>query len=554
MFVSTLNEPPEADRMLRVRCPSSVTDTEEGRAFLQRRLALLGLCMFVLAGGSWAVLTVASLVVTEQGWQQHRPSSLTSLLHLANALIAGALWVATRSGQRQGPVLHALDVGVTLGLIVVWVTTGVTIPDAVAGGFVTLLTFTTGMLARAIVVPSTAHRTLLIGTLGGSLLIGVAFWRSTLGEVPLPIAAACWTASAVTLATIASHTIFGLRQVAREARVLGQYTLENKIGEGGMGVVWRASHALLRRPTAVKLLAPQRAGEHAIRRFEREVQLTAGLTHPNSVAIYDYGRTRDGVFYYAMEFLDGTDLERLVADHGPQQPGRVVHVLSQICGALAEAHDLGLVHRDVKPANILLSPRRNEHEVAKVVDFGLVRSIEIDVTRSASVSAINTVTGTPLYMAPEAILTPESIDARSDLYALGAVAWFLLVGRPPFEGNSVVEVCVKHVHEAPLRPSVALGKPIPSDLEDIVLSCLAKRRESRPTDARALRSKLEACTAAGQWTGQEAAEWWDTHMASEPSLTTPSTTPGTLELDVAAREAGVLDRAAMSARAARNMQ
>jgi serine/threonine protein kinase len=522
------------DRELRVRCPISVTSTEEGRAFLQRRLALFGLCLFVLAGASWAVLAAASAIVQTDGWPQHGPFSMAGSLHLTNALLAGALWLAARTGQRRGAVLHLLDVGVTLALILVWVLTGSTIPDATAGGFIAQLAFTTGILARAIVVPSTAKRTLLIGLLGGATLVGVAAWRSMMGHGALPIGVACWTASAVTLSTIASQTIFGLRHEAQQARVLGQYTLESKISEGGMGVVWRARHALLRRPTAVKLLAPHRAGERAIRRFEREVQLTARLTHPNTVAIYDYGRTRDGVFYYAMEFLEGTDLERLVADHGPQPPGRVVHVLSQVCGALAEAHDLGLVHRDVKPANVLLSPRRNEHEVAKIVDFGLVKSIELD-PKQVAVSAINTITGTPLYMSPEAIQAPESVDARSDLYALGAVAWFLLVGRPPFDGNSVVEVCARHLHDKPLRPSVALGRDVPSDLEDIVLSCLEKRRELRPTDARALRSALEACSAAHQWTAEQAADWWRTSASVEPPVSTPSTAPRTIGVDVAAR-------------------
>jgi serine/threonine-protein kinase len=536
MFARTATERPLEGRFLEVRCPSSVTDTEEGRAFLQRRLALFGLCLFVLAGTSWVILTAASAAMGGPLAEQHRALSVTSALHLATALLAGALWLVTRAGHRSALALHALDVGITLALIATWVLTGLTIPDPIIGGFVTSLTFTTGFLARAIVVPSTPQRTLLIGLLGAGLLVGVAIWRNMLGDLALPIPMACWAASAVTLGSIASHTIFGLRRDAQQARVLGQYTLESKLGEGGMGVVWRARHALLRRPTAVKLLAPHRAGELAIRRFEREVQLTACLTHPNSVAIYDYGRTRDGIFYYAMEYLEGTDLEQLVTEHGPQPPGRVVHVLRQICGALAEAHDLGLVHRDVKPANILLSPRRNEHEVSKIVDFGLVKSFELDVGQSASISAINTVTGTPLYLAPEAILARELIDGRSDIYALGAVAWFLLVGRPPFEGESVVEVCARHLHEAPARPSVALGRPIPTDLEDVVLSCLEKNRDARPLNARTLRSKLEACSAADEWTAQRAADWWASRLAGEQPSSAPASTQRTIELDVAARE------------------
>jgi len=234
--------------------------------------------------------------------------------------------------------------------------------------------------------------------------------------------------------------------------------------------------------------------------------------------------------------------ERLVAEHGPQPPGRVVHVLTQVCGALAEAHDLGLVHRDVKPANVLLTPRRNEHEVAKILDFGLVKSLELD-PQSTAVSAINTITGTPLtgtplYMSPEAIEAPDSVDGRSDLYALGAVAWFLLVGRPPFEGRSIVEVCAKHLHDTPLRPSDALGQPVPSDLEDIVLSCLEKRPASRPADARTLRRKLDACSAARQWTAEQAADWWHTRVSTEPLAIDHGSTPPSMALDVGGRLAG----------------
>jgi eukaryotic-like serine/threonine-protein kinase len=524
----------ESAQTLEVSCPSSVTETEEGRCFLQRRLSSFGLCLFALAGTSWVALAIAYLL---SGVRQleHGPFSTSGLLHLTDALLPGALWLTTRRGRLEGCTLQRLDVGTTLGLIAVWVALGATIPDAKMGGSVGLLAFITGTLARAIVVPSTARRTLSIGLIGGALLIGVSVWRSTAGQFPLlmVIPTVCWVSSAITLGTIASHTIFGLRREAQQARVLGQYTLESKISEGGMGVVWRASHALLRRPTAIKLLLPGRAGDHAIQRFEREVQLTSRLTHPNSVAIYDYGHTRDGIFYYAMEFLEGTDLERLVAEHGPQPPGRVVHVLTQVCGALAEAHDLGLVHRDVKPANVLLSPRRNEHEVAKIVDFGLVKSLDLDAKHPA-LSATNTISGTPLYMSPEAIQAPESVDGRSDLYALGAVAWFLLVGHPPFQGDSVVEVCARHLHEKPQRPSQALGRPLPRELEDIVLACLEKRPEARPPDARTLRSQLEAC-AAGPWTQKQAAAFWQARDAQALPPSPPST-QRTIELDFGARE------------------
>jgi serine/threonine-protein kinase len=402
-----------------------------------------------------------------------------------------------------------------------------------ARGFIALLSYVMGTLARAIIVPSTAARTLQIGVVGG--VIVVALTAADGGIVPM----SCWIISSVTLATLASHTIFGLRREARDARVLGQYTLETKLGEGGMGAVWRARHALLRRPTAIKLLPPDRMGEAAIRRFEREVQFTAQLTHPNSVAIYDYGRTREGIFYYAMELLEGLDLERLVTSYGPQPPGRVVHVLTQISGALAEAHDLGLVHGDVKPANVLLSPRKNEHEFAKIFDFGLAKSVELSsplASRSAALSMSQVITGTPLYMAPEAFTAPNEVDGRSDIYSLGALAYFMLVGKPPFEASTVVEVCSKHLYEAPPPPSAAAGRAVPEEIENLVLTCLAKKPADRPANARALRDWAQRCCAIEPWTAREAAEFWSrwtpSPLASEPESSRP---PATIALDVTDR-------------------
>jgi serine/threonine protein kinase len=510
---------------------SGVTATEEGRAFYQERLSIFGLCLFVLAGGSWAILAIAYAVTVGRGSPvYYDPISLAGMLHLANGALAGLLWLATRRGARSGATLHALDVGISLGLIGVWALAGLSIPPP-SGVFVALLSFTMGTLARAIIVPSTASRTLTIGVLGGAMLVGSAATQVSV------VALSCWTLSAITLGTLASHTIFGLRREARDAQVLGQYTLETKIGQGGMGAVWRASHALLRRPTAIKLLPPDRMGEAAIRRFEREVQFTARLTHPNSVAIYDYGRTREGIFYYAMELLDGMDLERLVAAHGAQPPGRVVHVLTQICGALAEAHDLGLVHGDVKPANVLLSPRKNEHEFAKILDFGLARSVEMgSQLASVSVSTSQILTGTPLYMAPEAFTSPNEVDGRSDLYSLGVLAWFMLVGRPPFEGNTVVEVCSKHLYEVPLRPAAALGRSVPAEIENLVLACLSKKAAERPADARVLRAWAVRCCDAEPWTAEQASAFWRTWVPSDTSSSAvASRSPQTIALDVTDR-------------------
>jgi len=285
--------------------------------------------------------------------------------------------------------------------------------------------------------------------------------------------------------------------------LIGAYRVEGPLGEGGMGTVYRARHALLRRPTAIKILPPERAGEMDLARFEREVQMTSQLTSPHTVSIYDYGRTPDGLFYYAMEFLDGIDLEELVRRDGPMHPGRVVHVLRQVCEALGEAHGVGLIHRDVKPANILLSERGGRPDVAKVVDFGLVKS----VSARDGVTLEDAAPGTPHYMSPEALRTPDRVDARSDIYALGATAYFLLTGRPVFEG-SLPEVFAHQLGTPPVRPSERLGRPLPEALESLVLAALAKTADERPESASAFADALSRCAGVPPWTEAEAAGWW----------------------------------------------
>jgi serine/threonine protein kinase len=282
---------------------------------------------------------------------------------------------------------------------------------------------------------------------------------------------------------------------------MSQYKLLSKLGEGGMGIVYRASHAMLRRPTAIKLLPGSSAS--AAERFEREVQITARLTHPNTIAVFDYGRTPDGIFYYAMEYVGGMSLDDLIAIDGPQPPRRVVHLLLQVCGALAEAHAAGLVHRDIKPANLMLTERGGVHDVVKVLDFGLVKEIS---GFGKDAPAENAVLGTPHFMAPEAILDPAGIDGRADLYALGATAYYLLTGTHVFDGKDVVAVCSQHLHDLPEPPS--RRRDLPASLERVILACLEKKADARPRDAAALAVDLRAC-ALGEWTEEEARGWWD---------------------------------------------
>ena len=310
---------------------------------------------------------------------------------------------------------------------------------------------------------------------------------------------------AIALSVVSSHVIYGLRERVKEAMRLGQYTLGEKLGSGGMGEVYKASHALLKRPAAVKLLPPEKVGAPALQRFEREVQLTSQLTHPNTIAIFDYGHTASGIFYYAMEYLDGIDLDRLVRTHGPLPPARAVHILRQVCGALDEAHQMGLVHRDVKPANVILCRRGGLFDVAKVVDFGLVKDLQAQ--DPVELTGANTIAGTPLFLAPESITGAGSVGPESDLYALGAVGYFLVSGRPPFEG-SLIEVCGHHLHTPPPRPSARLGKALPMGLEEVLLRCLEKDPGRRPRSAAELSATLDGL-ALDEWTQEDARRWWD---------------------------------------------
>ncbi|QDU36437.1 Serine/threonine-protein kinase PknB [Maioricimonas rarisocia] len=311
------------------------------------------------------------------------------------------------------------------------------------------------------------------------------------------------------------------RMAELEAKRLGQYTLDEKLGEGGMGVVYRAHHAMLNRPTAVKFLSVDGTNEEALVRFEREVKLTSQLNHPNTIAVYDYGRTDEGTFFYAMEYLDGIDLEELVTRFGPQPPGRVISILTQICGSLDEAHGQGLIHRDVKPANIVLNRRGGLYDFVKLLDFGLVKAV--DSRKQASLTASGSMSGTPLYLSPEAIQHPEEVDHRSDLYAVGAVGYYLLTGTTVFDGASVVDIVRQHVEATPDRPSQRLGRDVDTDLENVLLRCLAKPANERPDSANALRTMLQECKATTSWSETDARKWWSLNSPLESNGNTAGT-------------------------------
>jgi serine/threonine protein kinase len=350
------------------------------------------------------------------------------------------------------------------------------------------------LIGRAAVVPSHSTRTAVIGVLSGmpvlvaTLLTHLHTDPAARVMTPAVVTSqiGMWLVFAVILSTTISQVIYGLSKQVEEATRLGQYTLERKIGEGGMGVVYLARHALLRRPTAIKLLAPGRTGEHALERFEREVQTTSLLRHPNTVAIYDYGRTPEGVFYYAMEYLDGIDLEHLVEHEGPLPEGRVVYILVQVARALSEAHRAGLIHRDVKPSNVLLCDHGDQPDFAKVLDFGLVKEL---AGANAAASTADALTGTPLYMSPEAIVEPSTIDARSDLYALGCILHLMLTAAPAFDAPTREQMIKKRLSENPPHAQ-ELDPGIPDSIDRVIAKLLARTPDDRYGSAAEVRDAL----------------------------------------------------------------
>lgn len=295
----------------------------------------------------------------------------------------------------------------------------------------------------------------------------------------------------------------------------GAYAIEREIGAGGMANVYLARHALLKRPTAVKILKPARASDEMVARFEREVQLASRLSHPNLVEIYDYGRTRDGRFYYAMEYLDGITLAELVGAGGAVPVERAIHLLRQLCAGLAAAHAQGLVHRDVKPENVMLCRRGGEHDVVKILDFGLVKNVADPNTRDLTRSL--RILGTPLYMAPERIRSPGDVDARADIYAVGALAFYLLTGQKLFSAEDDLALSQRILHEEAARPSTRTPQPVPVEIDLLVTACLEKRREDRPQRASDLVDALDALAGEHRWTQAQAAAWWQGRGAGETS-------------------------------------
>jgi serine/threonine-protein kinase len=510
------------------------TDTED-LALVQRRLGVVyGIVTLIVLGFYVLSQSFAVVAMPERFWEL--TFSVSKLVHLGGVVLLALSWALCRGKLRSRAELALIDL---IGSFETMVMMAVMIAFAPAGLRVEMLGCLAYLLAvclRAAIVPSTPRWTLIVA-LTSAIPVPIGAYLAALHDPLWPVAlvprasmvimAVGWCVSGTATAFAISRVVYGLRAEVKTAMRLGQYTLEGKIGEGGMGSVYRARHALLRRPTAVKLLSTEKHGLANARRFEREVQLTSKLTHPNTIAIYDFGHTRSGVFYYAMELIDGVSLQELCEEDGGQPAGRVVHILEQVASALAEAHDVGLIHRDVKPANILLSSRGGIPDFVKVCDFGLVKEMD---SPDPSLSHTNSIAGTPLYMAPECILRPDAIDARVDLYALGCVAYWLLTGRPPFEGSNLVEICSHHLHTEAEPPSARTRSGVPAALDALVLKCLAKEPAARPASARELVRDLRALHGECPWNEDASRLWWATR-SQRKSQENPVADPHAMTID-----------------------
>jgi eukaryotic-like serine/threonine-protein kinase len=321
------------------------------------------------------------------------------------------------------------------------------------------------------------------------------------------------------ISVLVTKTLYHFRSNLERAQRLGNYILKQQIGRGGMGVVYEASHAFLARPTAIKILTPQTEDiQTASARFEQEVKIVSSLTHPNTVTIFDYGHTDNNTFYYAMELLEGLDFQKLVESFGPQPANRVISLLTQVCGSLAEAHARGFVHRDIKPSNLFLTERGGIYDFVKVLDFGLAKEFRPELAgRETEITQAGVYIGTPRYTAPECIRGQFGVDNRTDIYMLGSVAYWLLTGHSPFESESGMEMIVDHLKTAPARPSKRCSAQILPEMEEIVLKCLMKSPDERYQTAGELSAALQAIPGLVPWTQRDSKKWWEGNFrASHP--------------------------------------
>jgi serine/threonine-protein kinase len=492
-------------------------------ALLDKAVTRLCFVSVISAVSTAAFLVTFELLQPEVASVQRHP--LFRLTQLALILVSVAFVVIQRTGVfSKQTILHfgaVFQVLVAFGIAIC--ETGVlTGPrDPVIGVSAAAL----WLLLCGIIIPATPLMNLFAGTL--SALAWPAAYFITQGVFDYEFIG--WNRIAVWVMPLAlcafwtnflNRRIYAMELKSQRAEELGSYTLEKRIGQGGMGEVWRARHRMLARDAAIKLIRPEvvagqnmRSASLLRRRFEREAQATASLRSPHTVALYDFGVSKDGAFFYVMELLNGIDLQTLVEKYGPMKPGRVKRILIQICDSLEEAHNMGLVHRDIKPRNVIVGNVGGKHDFAKVLDFGLVKCFgkECDATMTLDGVA----TGTPAYMAPEIAMGRRDIDGRSDIYSLGCVAYFLLTGELVFSESSPTATALAHVQKNPVPPSQRTELPIPSSLERIILRCLEKDPEKRPASAAELAFLLEAAADIPSFDRHAAEEWWAINLPGQ---------------------------------------
>ncbi|MBZ0268832.1 serine/threonine protein kinase [bacterium] len=468
------------------------------------------------------VLTVGQGVVALLSPKGELPQAIPFAYNILTLASAIAMMRAARSARiGDGTLLNlALAFEVFLCLIL-----SMANPDALyqdTGALPRMTWVTPLIILFPLIVPCPPRRTLLAAILSATmrpigLLLLVLGGRVEAGAEDFLVTVFSPTV-AVVFAYYGSRVVYGLGIQVADARRMGNYTLESKLGSGGMGEVWLARHRLLARPAAVKLIhsgigdvlgSPE--ASVVLHRFEREAQATAALRSPHTIQLYDFGVSEDGKFYYVMELLDGLDADTLVRRFGPLPAERVVAALRQACHSLAEAHESGLTHRDVKPANLHFCRYGRDYDFVKVLDFGLVKTSATGGAVAPTLTADGIVSGTPAFMAPEQARGEDGVDARSDLYALGCVAYWLLTGQLVFEGKSAVEMLMHHIQTTPEPPSARTEIPVPGELDRIVLACLEKDPAKRPQSATELSRRLAECPLPSAWTNERAREWWGVH-------------------------------------------
>ncbi|MBI3477901.1 MAG: serine/threonine protein kinase [Acidobacteria bacterium] len=503
--------------------------------------------MSLLAAVLWLLATTAdkvALFVMSHGegiWRREPTTDVIALVSIAASL---GLFFYIRKGDRDPQFI--LDLGhvymvftaAALGLLMHWSH----VPkDWPANPMISWIGAV--VLMSAAIVPNSPMKTLVASLIAVSMnpigmLIARARGSWDFGPVSNVLIMHYPDYLLVGVAVVISRVMTKLGQQVTKAREMGSYRLVSLLGKGGMGEVWRARHHMLARDAAIKLIQPDmmsgKSGSNSVtirRRFEQEAKTTASLRSPHTVELYDFGVTKDGVFYYVMELLDGIDLETLVKKFGPQPPARVASILRQVCRSLGDAHGHGMIHRDIKPTNIFLCRMGNEYDFAKVLDFGLVKVLDEQETQ---ITLDGATTGTPAFMAPEMAMGNSPVDGRTDLYGLGCVAYWLTTGSLVFEEKGATAMLLAHLQKTPVAPSKRTQTAVPASLDRAIMMCLAKDPAQRPASADAMVRMLEDSDGIGSWTSEDAERWWRTHMPGEvsqnaaaelPTLASPDALP-----------------------------